>query len=177
MIDELTVIVPCALWHYREKEGDEWLTRRGPGHWDRARVNPRTGGRSNTTLHEAWKALVARHLRAAIERAGVAAPVFRGPVQIDMIFITPRPKKDGDLFAGRWWDTRVPDGSNFQKGVEDAAIGLAYVDDRQIARWSGSQVICAPSEEPTCCVTFVDLSRTPVPPLLATDLQREPEAK
>jgi Holliday junction resolvase RusA-like endonuclease len=65
-----------------------------------------------------------------------------GQVEVAMLFVVARPpshwtKTGLAKSAPRWLGK--PDGDNLQKGVLDALIGVAYADDSQVARWSGSK--------------------------------------
>ncbi len=93
----------------------------------------------------------------------VAAPHFQkpepGPVHLELHFeIEPpaswSPKKRA-AHIGHYVATR-PDGSNYQKLVEDALNGVAWIDDDQVVSWSGTKIYaergqtCVKIERLTC---------------------------
>lgn len=73
-----------------------------------------------------------------------------GPVYCHFQFVFEKPKKSKHH---KWHITR-PDGSNLQKAIEDAANGLIFEDDSQIAKWSGEKLYCEPGQTPRIVLTI-----------------------
>jgi Holliday junction resolvase RusA-like endonuclease len=67
-----------------------------------------------------------------VEAMGGAAP-FVGPVEMSVRATWPAPPSwSAKKRAGAKWKTSRPDSSNICKLIEDALIGVAYLDDAQI---------------------------------------------
>lgn len=75
-------------------------------------------------------------------------PLIVGPVQLQLLFVLPRPKHH--YRTGRFahelksnaphWHSGVPDASKLQRAVEDALVQAgALRDDAQISVWSGAK--------------------------------------
>lgn len=56
---------------------------------------------------------------------------------------------------------KKPDGSNLQKLVEDAGNGILWLDDSQIAEWSGRKRVGAQGEAPCVLLTVESLGGAP----------------
>lgn len=71
------------------------------------------------------------------------APMFKGPVFMDVIFYLPLPQtasqKKRDLIIGQWHIFR-PDSSNLVKFCEDVATSICYQDDCILAKLSIEKV-------------------------------------
>ena len=96
----------------------------------RARVVRLRSGKSHTytperTVNFEWK------VASAAQAAGVQ--VLEGPVGLEIEIVRPWPKSLSKkaIAAGAWPTTR-PDMSNILGAIEDALIGVAYLDDAQI---------------------------------------------
>jgi Holliday junction resolvase RusA-like endonuclease len=102
-----------------------------PVPWQRAGLN---GGRLFTKPEtRAWQKVVANHARKAM---GVVMP-YEGPVSLSVQFHQAVPnswpkKKRADALSCALWPTSRPDLSNLVKSIEDACIGILYLDDSQI---------------------------------------------
>lgn len=75
-------------------------------------------------------------------------PLIVGPVQLQLLFVLPRPKhhyRTGRFAhelkpASPHWHSHTPDASKLQRAVEDALVQAgALRDDAQIAVWSGAK--------------------------------------
>ena len=69
-----------------------------------------------------WYALVAMK----------GAPPFKGEVRLHADFYRPKPKRSKQV-------SFIGDADNYLKAVMDALIGICYVDDRQVTRFSGAK--------------------------------------
>jgi Holliday junction resolvase RusA-like endonuclease len=104
----------------------------------RAFVNPRTG---RASIHPApaeatWRKYAQDHLLAALDQGGLRPPAFPdGPLELTVraVFACPRGRHLKRSVRPAEWRDRMPDASNILKAVEDAANGLLWTDDRQIA--------------------------------------------
>lgn len=96
-----------------------------PRAWSRPIPTGARGRALNTKLSRATKKLI--YTTALTQKCGLDP--FTGPVCFELLACFPALKSgDGALN----WHTHVPDLSNLLKLAEDALIGLAYVDDKQI---------------------------------------------
>jgi Holliday junction resolvase RusA-like endonuclease len=98
----------------------------------------------------AWQRVVANHARKAM---GAVMP-HEGPVSLSVQFYQAVPrswsrKKRGEALSCKLWPTSRPDLSNLVKSIEDACIGILYLDDSQIV---SLQVIKLFSERPAVLV-------------------------
>lgn len=99
----------------------------------------------------AWKGaaawLVLAAMRVEARSSGRGADPLEGPVAAHVRAVFPRAKRDpGD---GREWHTKAQgDADNVAKAILDASNGIAYGDDRQVARLVVEKLVAAPGEEP-----------------------------
>lgn len=103
----------------------------------------------------AWKGVAQVHYQEALKAASLAAPAFVGPVEVHVlaVFTCPRSQyRKRDPVPRRPKATK-PDASNILKAVEDAANGLLFVDDSQIARVTVERYVGAQEEAPFVRVT------------------------
>jgi Holliday junction resolvase RusA-like endonuclease len=100
-----------------------------------------------------WKAMAHEHMRAAMDQAGMAAP-FAGAVLCRVFAVFTCPKSDWRKRARiRRCHAKRPDAENVAKAVLDAATGVIWLDDAQVAELSVSKVIGAQGEAPYVQVT------------------------
>lgn len=113
-----------------------------------------------------WKAGAQQHMAAAVRAAGLRFPVFAtGPVELVVLAVftcptshhrktSPRPRR---LHAQR------PDADNVIKAVKDAATGVLWLDDAQVAAETCTKVIGAQGEAPGVLLTLRGLGEVDVP--------------
>ena len=103
------------------------------------------GGRAIITndAGEKAKCWAAKVSDAAFEAMG-RAPLFDGPVVVNIQFHLPRPKSHclrGQLRAtAPIFVPTKPDGDKLLRCAWDALTGVVFVDDSRIVEWSGSKV-------------------------------------
>jgi Holliday junction resolvase RusA-like endonuclease len=86
-------------------------------------------------------------------------PPLVGPLELRFCAWVPVPsrlrKAERELaIAGVLLPTHKPDGSNYQKLLEDACNGIVWVDDAQVCNWIGFKRYAA---EPRLVVTVAEL--------------------
>ena len=119
-----------------------------------AKGRPRTGNGRTYTPPKTRQAeeLVAQYGRIAM----AGRPPIDGPLQIDIVFYFPIPKRtkksDIPFFVGAP-KIGVPDVDNLCKTCFDALNGIVYRDDNQICRITASKVY---DLEPGCVITVED---------------------
>lgn len=103
---------------------------------------------------KAWKA-TAMHfmMNAKFEAHGQLGHL--GPVALSVLAVFTCPKSDERKRdpRPRRWHTKKPDGDNVLKAVKDAAKGILWMDDSQVARAAVTKIIGAQGEAP-----FVELT-------------------
>lgn len=108
-----------------------------------------------------WKGAAQVHYREAIEKAAAAAPIFQaGPVELHVlaVFTCPRSKHRKRDPLPRTPKSTKPDSENIAKAVMDAANGLLFLDDSQVARLTVVKVVGAQGEAPRVEVTVAPWS-------------------
>ena len=83
-----------------------------------------------------WKGAAQVHYQEALARAGVSAPfVPEGPVSLDIVAVFACPKSAPKRISGaRRPQAGRPDADNIAKACMDAANGLLFMDDAQVAQ-------------------------------------------
>lgn len=102
-----------------------------------------------------WKATAQQHMVAAL----AGAPPFAGAVALEVVayFSCPRSQwRKRDPRPARWHTGR-PDGDNVLKAVEDAAKGVLWVDDAQVAVARVQKVVAAQGVAPRTLVMVWEL--------------------
>lgn len=102
--------------------------------WSRAAGNKRRYNSPALTAYKGYIGLLATQAFAAARQLP-----FSGPVGLSLIFIKEVPaswsaEKRKKALAGIIAPDLDPDLSNLTKGIEDALIGIAYIDDNQIVK-------------------------------------------
>jgi Holliday junction resolvase RusA-like endonuclease len=120
--------------------------------------------------YAAWKILAAPLMKDAssYERRG-DGPVFPvgTPVEVKLLVVTRLPKsetrKTEAKRPGRRWQIslRAGDPDNVAKGPLDAAKGILWADDTQVAALSIEQIVGCQGEEPRCEILVRAFSSTP----------------
>lgn len=96
-----------------------------------------------------YERFVAMHAKKAL----VNVEPLACPVELQVMFLFQRPKKIGKdhiLYGwpGRQWLGHRPDLSNLIKAVEDAIIGIVYLDDSQVVSIISAKMYAAEGETP-----------------------------
>ncbi len=109
-------------------------------------VSGATGAGSHGRTLADWRHAIATEARAAIGER----PLLSGPVEVDLLFVLPRPKSqfrtDGTLRpTAPVWVTKRPDGDKLERAAWDALTGVIVSDDAVIASWKGRKVYADPS--------------------------------
>lgn len=101
-----------------------------------------------------WKATVKQFAIAA-----GAAPI-PGPLRLEVVAVFTRPLTSYRKRAPRGPEpkTTKPDLSNVLKGIEDALLGIAYLDDSQVAEIVARKLVGGQGEAPATTVTVRRLS-------------------
>ena len=110
----------------------------------RPRFSRKTGRIYTPTSTQKWE----YEVREAASRA-IPGPIT-GPVEVEMLFIFPRPKNRiwKRKPMPREWKTTRGDIDNYIKAVLDGLNGIAFKDDAQIVSLSAQKVIAAGDEIP-----------------------------
>jgi Holliday junction resolvase RusA-like endonuclease len=98
-----------------------------------------------------WKGAAQVHYREALERAGLQAPAFPdGAVELHVlaVFTCPLSKHRKRDPIGRQPHTGNKDADNIGKACADAANGILWADDRQVARLVVEKIVGAQGEAP-----------------------------
>jgi Holliday junction resolvase RusA-like endonuclease len=97
-----------------------------------------------------WKGVAQVHMQQALREAGLGAPAYTGPVEIEIVAVFPCPVGDHRKREpiGRRPYVGSKDWDNVGKAVCDAANSLLYVDDRLIARAHVECWVAAQGEAP-----------------------------
>jgi len=93
-----------------------------------------------------WKATAQAHMRAAM----AGAQPMQGPVGCELQATFTCPAGDWRKRSPRLrrWHAKRPDGENVAKAVLDAATGVLWLDDAQVARLDVWKLIGAQGEAP-----------------------------
>jgi Holliday junction resolvase RusA-like endonuclease len=90
-----------------------------------------------------WRKYAQDYMREALERGGMKMPAFPdGPLDVTVRAVWPCPRSrhlKRSIRPAEWRDKR-PDASNVQKALEDAATGIMWTDDSQVARFKIEKV-------------------------------------
>jgi Holliday junction resolvase RusA-like endonuclease len=94
--------------------------------------------------------------RARGERGLDAGAPLTGPLAAHVRAVFPRATRDG--VGPRAWNTKAQgDVDNVAKAVLDAANGIGFIDDRQVARLVVEKVVAAAGEEPHVSLAIASL--------------------
>jgi len=93
-----------------------------------------------------WKGAAQVHL---VEAMG-GAPLFAGPLEVEMlaVFALPKGQERRQPVARQWHAKRGGDSDNLAKAVLDAATGVVWGDDSQVARLIVRKVVGSQGEAP-----------------------------
>jgi Holliday junction resolvase RusA-like endonuclease len=118
-------------------------------------------GRSFVQMYEPsesrnWKAMAHEHMQQAF---GVRHP-FAGAVELTVIayFTCPRSKWRKREPRPAQWHTGKPDGDNVLKAVKDAAKGVLWLDDAQVAVATIRKIVAAQGEGPRILLRVRELA-------------------
>lgn len=102
-----------------------------------------------------WKAQAAWHMR----KARGNAPPLVGPVVLSVTayFTCPASQYQRATRRPERWHTKRPDGDNVLKAVKDAAKGVLWLDDSQVAVASVAKIIAAQGEAPRVVLAIASL--------------------
>lgn len=97
-----------------------------------------------------WKATAQAHLQDAMEALEAGTAPFQGPLAVTVraLFTCPRSDWRAREPRSRRWHAKRPDGENVAKAVLDAATGIVWLDDAQVARLVVEKRIGAQGEAP-----------------------------
>jgi Holliday junction resolvase RusA-like endonuclease len=124
-----------------------------------------------------WKATAQEHMRLAMEAYGMHQP-FPGPVRCEIVAVFTCPKSDWRKTEPRPArpHAKKPDAENVAKAVLDAAEGVVFGNDSQVADLRVRKVIGAQGEAPYVLVRVAPVSaveeRRPARP---GEQQQQPE--
>lgn len=112
-----------------------------------------------------WKATAQSHMLALQLASGPLKIVLGGPVVMEVIAAFTCPKSDHRTRAPqpRRWHTKKPDADNVLKAVKDAAKGVLWLDDSQVARETCTKIIAAQGEAPFVLLRVRELTPSEVP--------------
>lgn len=110
-----------------------------------------------------WKGAAQVHYQEALARAGASAPLIpEGPVALDVVAVFTCPKSAPKRLSGsRRPKASRPDPDNLAKACLDAANGLLFTDDAQVAQLRVWKLIGYAGEAPYVEVTVRRLDETP----------------
>jgi hypothetical protein len=96
---------------------------------------------------------------------GLMAEPFEGPVTLEVLAVFTCPKSDHRTREprGRRWHVKKPDADNVLKAVKDAAKGVLWFDDSQVARETCTKIIAAQGEAPFVLLRVRELLPDEVP--------------
>ena len=118
---------------------------------------------SHAAVYEASSGHAIHAFKASVRLAARDAyqgPPLQGPLQVDVLFVLPRPRK-------LLWKTKPmprlrhtikPDRDNLDKGVLDSLRGTMFIDDCQVCCGTIEKWIAAGDEQPFVGVTIVPLA-------------------
>lgn len=95
-----------------------------------------------------WKATAQDHMQQAAEREGFFSLAEAVALEVLAVFTCPKSDHRKRDRIGRRWHTKRPDGDNVLKAVKDAAKGVLWLDDSQVARSTVVKQIAAQDEAP-----------------------------
>lgn len=133
----------------------------------RAFVNPRTGRAAvhSSPKEQTWRKYAQDYMREAVIEAGCDEPMFpEGPLRLEVVAVFPCPasrRLKRGLRPAEWRD-KLPDASNVAKAVEDAANGILWMDDRQVAALLVKKVTAEQDDPPRTQVVVRRLVGTPI---------------
>lgn len=134
-------------------------------------ITPKGGGRPYAVRYDpkearVWKAAAQEHMAIAVRAAGLRFPVFAtGPVELIVlaVFTCPTSHHRKTSPRPRRLHTQRPDADNVIKAVKDAATGVLWLDDAQVAAETCTKVIGAQGEAPGVLLTLRGLGEVDVP--------------
>jgi Holliday junction resolvase RusA-like endonuclease len=96
---------------------------------------------------------------------GLAAQPTSGPVVLRVTAVFTCPKSDHRKREplGRRWHTKKPDADNVLKAVKDAAKGVLWLDDSQVALETCTKIIAAQGEAPYILLRVRELHPDEIP--------------
>ena len=102
-----------------------------------------------------WKATAQAHMGLALD----GAQPLRGPVRLHVTAVFTCPKSDWRKASpqGRRWHAKKPDADNVLKAVKDAAKGVLWLDDSQVAVAMVKKLIGAQGEAPSVLLAISPL--------------------
>ena len=116
----------------------------------KAQARPRFGGRRAYSPKTSWYTLV----KWEAMKAAPAVP-FDGPLQLEVVFIFPRPKSYPKTQNYKW---TKPDGDNLVKAVKDALTSAAWwTDDGRVSRCLIEKRYTTGAEQPGAIITMFQL--------------------
>lgn len=109
-----------------------------------------------------WKATAQQHMRDA---RGPDVPPLQGPVSCEISATFTCPKGDWRKREpqSRRWHWKKPDPENVAKAVLDAATGVLWLDDSQVARLVVVKAIGAQGEAPRVWLRVGPIAEAPTP--------------
>lgn len=127
----------------------------------KATVNSRTG--RARVYNPLGNSRTFRNLVTIAAKMAHKRPRYRGPLQVDLVFVLPRPaaKVWKRKQMVRLWHVAKPDSDNLQKLVFDAMNGILWKDDSQICSQSVLKVISNGDEETGVYVTVKEIESEP----------------
>src|SRR5688572_7881130 len=112
-----------------------------------------------------WKDFAQYHLQAQLKRHNRGAPLYgEGPLCLVVTGIFRPPGRPGSRNSARAWHARRPDSDNLAKAVLDAANGILFKDDAQVARLVVSKIVAAANEQ-----ACVEIQAWPLPAEVSSD--------
>lgn len=96
---------------------------------------------------------------------GLTAQPFTGPVSLRVVavFTCPKSQHRKTKPLDRRWHVKKPDADNVLKAVKDAAKGVLWLDDSQVAREACTKIIGAQGEAPYVLLRVRELLPDEIP--------------
>jgi Holliday junction resolvase RusA-like endonuclease len=112
-----------------------------------------------------WKATAQSYMLARRFPSGPLDGCIQGPVllRVVAVFTCPKSHHRKREPLGRRWHTKTPDADNVLKAVKDAAKGVLWLDDSQVALESCTKIIAAQGEAPYVLLRVRELHPDEIP--------------
>ena len=112
-----------------------------------------------------WKSVAQDFMMNQRFPSGPLDGCLEGPVHLEVTAFFTCPKSDHrkTVRRERRWHTKTPDADNVLKAVKDAAKGVLWLDDSQVARETCTKIIAAQGEAPFVLLRVRELSLDEVP--------------
>lgn len=112
-----------------------------------------------------WKSVAQDFMMALRFPSGPLEGCFEGPVRIEVVAAFTCPKSDyrKQNPRGRRFHTKKPDADNVLKAVKDAAKGVLWLDDSQVAQETCTKIVAAQGETPFVLLRVRELTPSEVP--------------